>query len=381
MNFNHKVFFDQFRPFYKKRTGKNLTTKVVSAVDFLLSSFEDDLHWKSISQIAYAFATIHHETAFTYEPITEYGSKSYFNKYDGRTSLGNNQKGDGYNFRGRGYVQLTGRTNYTKASKLLKLDLINSPELLLRRDISFEVLTLGMHDGWFTGKKLSDYIVGNKKDYRNARRIINGVDKAAQIANYATEFEAMLIEAKAQYSSNNEVVESSQIDKPDSVEINPSGEVNVNADIANTDGTQTAEQITNIDQSQSNVPENFVPEDKSITAPAPSNVLSKGWKWLLGLGLIPTTGSGVIEAVKNLSADGSIQWSDVFSVMKEIIVFLIPYLFWIALAFIILWGIKELFKQLSFIVNQYTLARGDMNNITVIPAKEEIKENKLSLFS
>lgn len=205
MNFDHKIFFDKFRPFYKKRTGKTLSVKVVNAVDFLLSSFEEDTHWKSIPHISYALATIHHETAFTYEPITEYGGKSYFNKYDGRASLGNNQKGDGYRFRGRGYVQITGRTNYTKMAKLLKVDLVNNPELALSRDIAFEILTLGMHDGLFTGKKLSTYLTGSTKDYKNARRIINGVDKAAQIAAYATEFELMLVEAKANYSAPEKV--------------------------------------------------------------------------------------------------------------------------------------------------------------------------------
>lgn len=47
----------------------------------------------------------------------------------------------------------------------------------------------GMEAGRFTGKKLSDYLPG---DYVNARRIINGTDKAEQIAGYARQFEAAL---------------------------------------------------------------------------------------------------------------------------------------------------------------------------------------------
>lgn len=54
------------------------------------------------------------------------------------------------------------------------------------------ILLLGMKEGWFTGRKLSDYINQSKKDYLNARRIINGMDKASLIAGYAETFEKAL---------------------------------------------------------------------------------------------------------------------------------------------------------------------------------------------
>ena len=43
----------------------------------------------------------------------------------------------------------------------------------------------GFINGSFTGKKLSDYIEGDKLDFYNARRIINGMDKAKLISDYA----------------------------------------------------------------------------------------------------------------------------------------------------------------------------------------------------
>ncbi len=140
---------------------------------------------------AYLLATSWHETAATMQPIHERGKVAYFNKYEPGTrigrDLGNTQPGDGYRFRGRGYVQLTGRANYTAAGRKLKLDLVGNPDLALEPDHAAAILIAGCRDGWFTTKKLSDYA-----DYENMRRVVNGTDRAALIAGYARTFEAAL---------------------------------------------------------------------------------------------------------------------------------------------------------------------------------------------
>jgi hypothetical protein len=76
--------------------------------------------------------------------------------------------------------------------KLLKNRLLYEPALALRPDVAYRIMSLGMRQGVFTGKKLGDYIHGAKADYVNARRIINGLDRAQKIASYATRLEKIL---------------------------------------------------------------------------------------------------------------------------------------------------------------------------------------------
>jgi predicted chitinase len=128
----------------------------------------------------------------------ERGTPDYFRKYDLGTklgtALGNTQPGDGFRFRGRGYVQITGRANYARLGKMIGRgdDLVRTPDLATNHEIAYRIMSVGMRAGAFTGKKLSDYISASKCDYTNARRIINGVDRADLIAGYAAKFERIL---------------------------------------------------------------------------------------------------------------------------------------------------------------------------------------------
>lgn len=189
---DRKVFFDAVRssPF----PGK-LTEGQASGMGAILDEWErrrlTDLRW-----LGYMLGTSFHETAFKMQPITEYGSRSYFDKYEGRKDLGNTVPGDGYRFRGRGDVMITGRRNYQLASQKLGVDLVAYPERALEPTLSAAIMFLGMAEGWFTGKKLSDYFTPSTSDWTNARRIVNGLDKAATIAGYAKAFHAALLAAE-----------------------------------------------------------------------------------------------------------------------------------------------------------------------------------------
>lgn len=140
-------------------------------------------------EAAYILATAHWETD-SFRAMTEYASGS---AYEGRADLGNVKNGDGPKFKGRGYPMLTGRRNYALMSTFTRLDLINSPALAAAPKISAPIIIEGMRKGIFTGRRLAEFIGPDFCDYRGARRIINGTDKAAEIAQLAAHYEVALL--------------------------------------------------------------------------------------------------------------------------------------------------------------------------------------------
>jgi putative chitinase len=191
MNFNREAFFKS----YRKAFGR-LTQSQVSGIEDLLDFIEADEAWGDsvidVQQVSYMLATIKHECADKWKPINEYASGA---AYEGRRDLGNTKKGDGVRFKGRGYVQITGRTNYTTFSKITGANLVEFPETALSPPISYHIASEGMRRGLFTGKSLDDYINEDKTDFYQARRIINKLDKAKLIASYAVLFETILGDA------------------------------------------------------------------------------------------------------------------------------------------------------------------------------------------
>lgn len=183
---DRKIFFAGVRqgPF----PGK-LTAGQVKGTEAILDEWErrglTDLRW-----LAYMLATTKWETDHTMQPIIEGGSQRYLRgkKY--------------WPWIGRGFVQLTWERNYLAMTKLLKAagidaDLIKNPDLAMRLDVASFVMFEGMQRGTFTGKKLRDYFSATKTDWVNARRIINGTDRAGEIASIAKQFYADLTAAEA----------------------------------------------------------------------------------------------------------------------------------------------------------------------------------------
>jgi predicted chitinase len=87
--------------------------------------------------------------------------------YEGRRDLGNTQPGDGKRFKGRGPIQLTGRANYTAASKALGIDLVNNPKRAADPDVGFRTAA------WFWNtRNLNQY--ADAGNFREVTRRING---------------------------------------------------------------------------------------------------------------------------------------------------------------------------------------------------------------
>lgn len=139
-----------------------------------------------LRQAAYMLATAKHETANTFAPIEEYGRGKGL-------PYGKPDPENGHIYFGRGYVQLTWARNYRTMGKALGLPLYAKPELALRYNVAYKIMSYGMTHGTFTGVALRRYINEGKTDYQNARKIINGTDKADLIAGYATAIEQMLL--------------------------------------------------------------------------------------------------------------------------------------------------------------------------------------------
>jgi len=157
--------------------------------------------------LAYMFATDYHETAATMQPVRETRAAT-----DDRAiailerawKAGKlpwvktpywRKDANGKSWLGRGLVQLTHEPNYERATMELGVDLLEHPDRAMDMDVAVAIMFEGMAEGWFTGKKLTDYITPAKADYKNARRVINGLDQATRVAGHAVKFERILTES------------------------------------------------------------------------------------------------------------------------------------------------------------------------------------------
>lgn len=183
---NRVFFYNRVR---NKIFGGKLTQGQVDNMERILNEWErrglTDLRW-----LAYMLATVYWETAHTMKPIKEYGGQSYL------------RKKKYWPYYGRGYVQLTWIYNYDKMGKLLGIDLVHNPDLAMKPEVAIWILFEGMLRaetgvGDFTNHSLEMYFNDKKTDWVGARRIINGTDRAREIAEIAKTFHKCLKDAIA----------------------------------------------------------------------------------------------------------------------------------------------------------------------------------------
>lgn len=138
-------------------------------------------------RVIHFLAQLAHESGgFKY--LYELGNKAYFNKYEGRADLGNTQKGDGYKFRGRGLIQLTGRASYQAYKNYSGIDVINNPDQASTIKIALDIA------GWFWKTKALNALA-DKNDIYSITKKINGgtnglADRKAKLA-YFKQFDVL----------------------------------------------------------------------------------------------------------------------------------------------------------------------------------------------
>ena len=191
---NKKFFFDYTR---RELFHGRFTQRQVNGINAILTEWETNFAKADDRYLAYMLATVHHETAKRMYPIEEFG-KGRKRDYGQKLKMG---KGAGKRvayanpdqyYYGRGFVQLTWYENYEKAAKKLKINCLEQPALTLELVNATKIMFLGMMEGWFTERKLSMYFNKDVEDWYNARRIINGTDKANLIKEYALKYYAAI---------------------------------------------------------------------------------------------------------------------------------------------------------------------------------------------
>lgn len=185
---NRKVFYDDVRVSLFKG---HLAQSQVDGIGAIFDEWEkrqlSDLRW-----LAYMLATVFYETDKTMQPVEENG-KGKGRRYGQRLKMDGSPYAEPFVYYGRGLTQNTWWEIYKmltieSAKQGHKWDFINHPELLLQMEPSIWATFYCMINGKYTGVGLKKYFNDVTCDWVNARRIINSLDKARKIADYALDF-------------------------------------------------------------------------------------------------------------------------------------------------------------------------------------------------
>jgi hypothetical protein len=191
--------------------GGRLTPQNVDGTNTILDEWEANWSGRDPRCLAYILATAFHETGGTMAPVPEGFAKTdaAARKIVSRRSYGKPDPETGLVYYGCGFVQLTWRRNYEAMGQILGLDLVHKPDLALDLKTAVRILFEGMFrsvsgKGDFSGKALDDYFAGpvgsvaeERQKAIKARAIVNGKDKAEQIATYYASFLTAIEKAAA----------------------------------------------------------------------------------------------------------------------------------------------------------------------------------------
>lgn len=190
------TFFARWRQYFGQ-----LKQGQVDSLSLFLDHWEglglSDLRW-----LAYVLGTAHAEVGIGLQPVREgyAAGDAEARLYVARllrlgrirTNYALPDPATGKSYYGRGFVQLTHKENYQKLGQRLGLDLAATPDLALAPSVAVRVIFAGMTGGLFTGHRLADYFTPTRSDWTGARAIVNGQDRAAQVADLARGYFDML---------------------------------------------------------------------------------------------------------------------------------------------------------------------------------------------
>lgn len=216
--FDKAVFFSGIRndPF----PGK-LKASQVQGTEAIVDHYFANVKKPNLWHLAYELATAFHETAQAMQPVMETRRADETKNPTVDQAIARLESSwkrgkmpwvktpywrkdkNGLSWLGRGLPQVTHLPNYARAEKETGIPFTKDPSLMLKLENAVPVMHLGMTEGWFTGKKLADYLNGlpeNPKEMLgknaasidkalfNARRIINSTESASKVAGYAKAF-------------------------------------------------------------------------------------------------------------------------------------------------------------------------------------------------
>lgn len=201
IHIDRRFFFDTVREALFKGT---LSAPQVEGMTAILNFWEERMPDADPRWLAYILATAFHETAYTMQPVRETLATTDARAVEilenafasGKLSWVKTPywrpDEDGKSWLGRGLVQLTHKRNYEAMSVLTGIDLVAEPDRAMEMGPAVSILIEGMVQGSFSKHKLADHLNATNDDWINARRIVNGTDRAEKLAGYGKTFLAAI---------------------------------------------------------------------------------------------------------------------------------------------------------------------------------------------
>jgi len=208
VSLDRQFFFDTVQHTLFK---DSLTPAQIEGINAIFDYWDANLATADRRWLAYILATAFHETAYTMQPVRETLATSDSRAVEiletafasGRLSWVKTPywrpDEDGKSWLGRGLVQLTHRRNYEAMSEVTGIDLVAEPDRAMEMTPAVTILIEGMLRGSFAGHRLSDHLNEEREDWVNARRIVNGTDRAEKLAEYGRIFLAAIRPASAAF--------------------------------------------------------------------------------------------------------------------------------------------------------------------------------------